>query len=274
MRATTFKCHWLAIMMLIEAVLFPAPIYSQVAEEQALAIAPSLQEIYAAINATEHNSKVTWESMPISDFSCRPGYFIGMRYGDPPLDENFLPSRSSSMSGPKFSRIAPAFDSRQTWPDRVGESANQGLCGLCWAIAWAGVMSDRFAIGYKGNYSVGDLSPLDLQTCAQTSPSCATSPSLPEISEHLIKVGVAKSSCFSFNGVLGASCQTECNDGGRPIRYDVPRCAAMASRILMKRALGIELQAYIMSASMPVIHLSVVGKSCKKFKETGPLLLP
>ena len=198
--------------------MLPAPIFSQAMEELALAIAPSLQEIYIAINATEHDSKVSWESMPSSDFSCRPGYFIGLRYGDPPLDENFVPSRSSSVSVPKFSRIPPAFDSRQTWPERVGESVNQGLCGLCWAIALAGVLSDRFAIGNEGNHSVGDLSPLDLQTCAQRSPSCATSPPLFEISEHLVKVGVAKSSCLSFQGVLGSSCQAECNDGGRLTR--------------------------------------------------------
>jgi hypothetical protein len=220
MRSTVFNCRCRVIVMLIEALLLLAPIYSQIADELALAVAPTLQEIYIAINATAHDSKVTWESMPISDFSCRPGYFIGLRYGDRPLDENFVPSRGSSMSGPKFSRIPPAFDCRQTWPGQVGESANQGMCGLCWAIAWAGVMSDRFAIGYEGNHSVGDLSPADLQTCGQRSPSCATSPSLLEITEHIVKVGVAKSSCLSFQGVLGTTCQAECSDGGRPTRCD------------------------------------------------------
>jgi hypothetical protein len=220
MSTTLFECRWLVVVMfLTEALLFLAPIRSQMTEEHALAIAPSLQEIYLAINATMHDDRVKWEFMSISDFSCRPGYFVGMRYGDPPLDEMFVPSdHSRQTSFSKFSRIPPAFDSRQTWPDHVAESANQGKCGLCWAIAWAGVMSDRFAIGYKGNYSVGELSPGDLQACAQSSPSCATSPSLPDITNHLLNVGVGKSSCFAFHGVLGQSCLVVCDGDERPIR--------------------------------------------------------
>ena len=219
MRATTFRCRWLVFVMLItEAVLFPAPIRSQLTDEHAISIAPSLQEIYFAINTTKHDKRVTWESMSTSDFTCRPGYFVGLRYSDPPVDEMFVPSHRRSASGSKFSRVPPVFDSRQTWPDLVGESANQGMCGLCWAIAWAGVMSDRFAIGYQGNYSVGDLSPQDLQTCAQNSPSCATSPAQLEITRHILNVGIGKSSCFIFNGVLGRNCQLECHDGERPIR--------------------------------------------------------
>jgi hypothetical protein len=220
MSTTLFECRWLVVVMFFtEAFLFPAPIRSQFTEEHALAIAPSLQEIYLAINATMHDERVTWEFMSISDFSCRPGYFVGMRYSDPPLDEMFVPSDHSSPTlFSKFSRIPPAFDSRQTWPDHVAESVNQGKCGLCWAIAWAGVMSDRFAIGYKGNYSVGELSPGDLQACAQSSPSCATSPSLPDITNHLLNIGVGKSSCFAFHGVLGRSCLVECDGDERPIR--------------------------------------------------------
>ncbi len=222
MHATAFSFNWLVfVVLIIQVVLFPVTTHSQFTEEQALAIAPSLQEIYSIINMTNHNKRVTWETMSISDFNCRPGYFIGLRYGDPPVDEMALPPQRSSALGSQFSRIPPAFDCRQTWPDLIGESANQGLCGLCWAIAWAGVLSDRFAIGYQGNYSVGDLSPGDLQACAQSSPSCATSPTLLEITNHLMNIGVGKSSCVVFNGVLGKSCQLECNGGERPIRYIV-----------------------------------------------------
>ena len=216
--ASSKRRMWLVFAIFIGAVLFPAPIFAQDSEEYALAIAPSLQEIYMAINITTNDERVQWQSMPMSDFSCRPGYFVGLRYGDAPLDESFVPSyhRSSTM---KFSRVPPAFDSRQTWPEFVGESANQGMCGVCWAIAWAGVLSDRFAIAYPGNYSVGDLSPGDLQACAQSSPTCATSPSLLEITNHILNVGIGRSSCLKFNGLLEKRCRLECDDGARPVRY-------------------------------------------------------
>lgn len=225
MPAETSRCQWLVFVILFETLLFPAPLYSQrILEEQALAalaIAPSLQEIYSVINITKHDNRVTWESMEITDFSCRPGYFIGLRYSDPPVDEAFVPSRSSTPMVVKFSRVPPAFDSRQTWPDRVGESANQGPCGLCWAVAWAGVLSDRFAIGYQGNYSIGELSPGDLQACAQRSPTCASSPSQIQISKYLLNVGVGKLSCFKFNGTLGNYCLSQCHSGETPIRCGI-----------------------------------------------------
>ena len=220
MHAASFRCQWLAFVMLIETLLFPALLHSQrILEEQALAVAPSLQEIYSVINTTKHDNRVTWESMEINDFSCRPGYFVALRYSDPPVDESFVPSRSGPTTVLKFSRVPPAFDSRQTWPDCVGESTNQGPCGLCWAVAWAGVLSDRFAIGYQGNYTIGNLSPGDLQACAQRSPTCAASPPQFEITKHLLNVGVGKLNCFKFNGTLEGHCQLECNGGERPIRY-------------------------------------------------------
>ena len=228
------------MVLIAWAVLFPAPIHSQLTDEHALSIAPSLQEIHLAINTTQHDKRVTWESMSISDFTCRPGYFLGLRYSDPPVDEMFVRSHRSLTTGSKFSRVPPVFDSRLTWPDNVGESANQGPCGLCWAIAWAGVMSDRFAIGYQGNYSVGDLSPEDLQTCAQKSPSCATSPTQLEITRHLLDVGVGKSSCFIFHGTLGKNCLLECHSGERLIRCEfVPSARLCAQACFRYRAASI-----------------------------------
>jgi hypothetical protein len=206
-------------MVMIETTIYPAPIVSQqIVEEQAIAIAPSPQEIYFAVQSAKDNKRSSWESLDFSDFSCRPSYLIGLRYGDPPLNETFVSSGNSSSSVTTFSRVPPAFDSRQTWPDHVGESVNQGPCGLCWAIAWAGVMSDRFAIGYRGNYTIGDLSPSDLQACAQNSPSCATSPSSSEIINFLVNVGIGKSNCFRFSGALERHCRLQCDGGGRPTR--------------------------------------------------------
>jgi hypothetical protein len=118
MSTTLFECRWLVVVMFFtEALLFLAPIRSQITEEHALAIAPSLQEIYLAINATMHDERVTWEFMSISDFSCRPGYFVGMRYGDPPLDEMFVPSDHSR---PRF-RSFRGFRLRST-ADRLGRT--------------------------------------------------------------------------------------------------------------------------------------------------------
>ncbi|XP_049880049.1 tubulointerstitial nephritis antigen-like [Pectinophora gossypiella] len=58
----------------------------------------------------------------------------------------------------------PHFDARNRWPSYISPVVDQGWCGSDWAVAVAGVASDRFAIQSNGAESMV-LSPQTLLSC-------------------------------------------------------------------------------------------------------------
>ncbi|CAG9792813.1 unnamed protein product, partial [Diatraea saccharalis] len=56
------------------------------------------------------------------------------------------------------------FDAREVWPGYISPIVDQGWCGSDWAVAIAGVMSDRFAIQSNGAENL-QLSPQSLLSC-------------------------------------------------------------------------------------------------------------
>jgi cathepsin B len=88
--------------------------------------------------------------------------------------ENMRKNMPVRLLSPPASGLPDSFDARDQWPncaDVINDIRNQGQCGDCWAVATAGVFSDRLCIATNGAITV-PYSSWDITTCSGNSNGC------------------------------------------------------------------------------------------------------
>jgi len=108
------------------------------------------------------------------------------------------------------SSIPAQFDARTYWPscsDIIGTITNQDICGSCWAMASAGVFSDRLCISQGVKVQ---LSPQYLVYCGKHSNGCQGGLTITAW-DDLIDQGTVSESCIPFTGRFG-ECPSDCKD--------------------------------------------------------------
>ena len=147
-----------------------------------------------------------------------------------------VPSKYVKQSGngrtrDKKAAIPNSFDARESWKDCkevIGNIRDQGECGSCWAMAGAGVLSDRYCIASMGGVK-SNLSAQYLVYCAKRNNGCSGSMISQYIWEDMKDIGLPSEECVPFEGRNGA-CPKRCEDGSlitegekvRPSGYAVP----------------------------------------------------
>lgn len=120
--------------------------------------------------------------------------------------------RRSGKRGLKRDLIPETFDAREYWTDCepvINYIRDQGACGSCWAMAGAGVMSDRYCIA-TGKRVL--LSPQYLVYCAEHNNGCSGSSSDILVWEDIMEHGLPSEKCVPFEGVNGV-CPERCENG-------------------------------------------------------------
>jgi len=120
------------------------------------------------------------------------------------------PSRIRSTAVRDDTPIPEEFDSRTYWSSCakiIGTITDQAQCGSCWAMASAGVLSDRLCIseGIKRQ-----LSPQYMVYCGMKSNGCQGGNTIPAW-DDLIDYGTVSETCVPFTGRQG-DCPTACKD--------------------------------------------------------------
>lgn len=127
-------------------------------------------------------------------------------FGDSPVN----PSRVRSTAVRDDTPIPEEYDARTYWSscaNIIGTITDQGQCGSCWAMASAGVLSDRLCIS-KGIKR--QLSPQYLIYCGERTHGCHGGKMIPAWND-LIEYGTVSESCVPFTGRQGY-CPTACKD--------------------------------------------------------------
>jgi len=108
------------------------------------------------------------------------------------------------------STIPEEFDARNEWPactDIIGIITDQDICGSCWAMASAGVLSDRLCISENIEEQ---LSPQYMVYCGEHSRGCQGGQTISAW-DDLIDRGTVSESCVPFTGRFG-ECPEVCKD--------------------------------------------------------------
>ena len=93
-------------------------------------------------------------------------------------------------------------------PSCIHESKNQGNCGSCWALAVAGMVSDRCCLRKNDH---GWLSPQELVSCDKSNSGCESGSEYRAI-DYVVKNGLVHEACFPYIAVNG-TCSEKCEDG-------------------------------------------------------------
>ena len=115
--------------------------------------------------------------------------------------------------GLAVSQIPPNFDARDVWPDCMGPVYDQIDCKSSWAIALAGMASDRFCIAKKTKVA---LSPQMLVSC--TTGGCTGSFDFDVALNYMATPGIPTSDCVAYKHTA-PDCPTKCDNGGALQNY-------------------------------------------------------
>ena len=104
-----------------------------------------------------------------------------------------------------------SFDSRQHWPDCIGQIRKQEHCGSCWAFSASTTLADRFCIASEGKIKTV-FSPQYMVSCNSSNKGC-NGGLLDKAWEFLEETGITKETCnpyVSGDGKMLPSCMKEC----------------------------------------------------------------
>mmetsp|Transcript_6171 Transcript_6171/g.9145 ORF Transcript_6171/g.9145 Transcript_6171/m.9145 type:complete len:362 (-) Transcript_6171:55-1140(-) len=89
------------------------------------------------------------------------------------------------------------YDSREHWPHCIEPVAKQGNCSSAYALASAGVLSERFCIQSKGSIIV-NLSAQDIISCDRNNRGCEGGYA-DTVWKYISDVGLVESECFPYS---------------------------------------------------------------------------
>jgi len=158
-------------------------------------VTASGETVRDVLKSIQQNNQKTWEggksflnlNSKISEYS----YLLGSKSDDDPRDDGISTSDISDHGGPHpfrhyfnnlmalddFDLTEPLpthFDAKKHWKecaDIIGLIRDQGNCGSCWAVAVAGMVSDRLCIATKGKIK-RNMSAEDLLSCCEDCGGC------------------------------------------------------------------------------------------------------
>jgi len=110
-----------------------------------------------------------------------------------------------------------AFDSREHWPECIGQIRKQEHCGSCWAFSASSTLADRFCIASKGKIK-SVLSPQYMLSCDHSNKACHGG-LLDKAWSFLEESGITNDSCTPYvsgDGKVLPECSKKCaNKSGK-----------------------------------------------------------
>ena len=159
-------------------------------------------EKHAEINKYQNYRKYK-NDIEISSLNSHPFFsHYSKRYSYKNINKNF------------YENIPQNYDYRQLWPNCIFPIKSQGLCGGCYAIAFASMMSNRYCILTNERIEV---SSQDIISCDLRNYGCSGG-YVEAIIQYSQNEGIVSANCKKYSSENGRDyhCNSQCDDGTFP----------------------------------------------------------